>query len=282
MTARWSPQTARAVALAILLGLALAACHSEEPTETAVAEPAIRPELAVQVTPIEPPMDAGVEPEPIEPETAESAPAPNGQDSAGTRARHDTEPESPDTGFPAPAATDTEPNPLVVANSAPAPNTVAGPGQRVGVPAESLARDMATITEPEPATPATVESPASAAPAVTDAPATGSGVPASAAPQLDLDGLETRLRKTKAIGMFTKLELKNQVEALLDDMQRYHEQRGSLSLEQLEDRFELLVMKLLLLLQDDDPQLHRAIADARPTLWTTLANPDQFASVRGP
>lgn len=106
--------------------------------------------------------------------------------------------------------------------------------------------------------------------------------PAEPAIELDLDQLETRLRKTKAIGVFTKLELKGQVGDLLDDFEGYHEQDSQLSLEQLEERFDLLVMKLLLLLQDDDPELHRDIADARPTLWATLSNADQFSEVNGP
>lgn len=99
---------------------------------------------------------------------------------------------------------------------------------------------------------------------------------------MDLDGLETRLRKTKAIGLFTKLELKSQVGDLLEDVENYHRARSSLNLDQLEEHFNLLVMKLLVLLEQDDPQLHRDIARARPALWTTLADPEQFLSVRGP
>lgn len=99
---------------------------------------------------------------------------------------------------------------------------------------------------------------------------------------MDLDGLETRLRKTKAIGLFTKLELKSQVGELLEDVENYHRARSGMTLDQLQEHFNLLVMKLLVLLEQDDPQLHRDIARARPALWTTLADPDQFLSIRGP
>ena len=105
---------------------------------------------------------------------------------------------------------------------------------------------------------------------------------AEPAPTLDLDTLETRLRKTKAIGLFTKLELKNQVGELLEEVTAYHANRSDLELEQLEEHFDLLMMKLLLLLQDDDPELHHDIADARPFLWDTLSNPQKFAEVNGP
>jgi hypothetical protein len=135
--------------------------------------------------------------------------------------------------------------------------------------------------------PAVPESPAPAAgPSPTTGPAdpgAESREPAAAPPAevMDLDGLEARLRKTKAIGLFTKLELKSQVEGLLDEVEGFHQARNSMSLSQLKEHFNLLVMKLLVLLEDDDPQLHRDIARARPALWTTLADPVRFSSLRG-
>lgn len=98
---------------------------------------------------------------------------------------------------------------------------------------------------------------------------------------LDMDGLATQLRKTKAIGVFTKLELKSQVNDLLEDVKAYHGAKGRLSLSQLEQRFNLLVMKLLVLLEEDDPGLHNEIARARISLWSTLADPGQFSSLQG-
>ena len=99
---------------------------------------------------------------------------------------------------------------------------------------------------------------------------------------MDLDALTERLRKTDAFGLFTKLELKSQVEDLLEEVEDYHESRNSLTISQLKEHFNMLVMKLLVLLENDDPDLHREIAQARPALWTTLADPNQFATIRGP
>ncbi len=98
---------------------------------------------------------------------------------------------------------------------------------------------------------------------------------------LDLDSLENRLRKTDAIGLFTKLEIKSQVEDLVDEVGEYHSGNGRLTLGTLEERFNLLVLKLLTLLQEDDPELHHQIANARPALWRTLSDPVSFAAVRG-
>jgi hypothetical protein len=141
-------------------------------------------------------------------------------------------------------------------------------------------QSLAQVAEEAPAPVAADEAPA-VTPLISQ-PAPGSkAAPEPAASSLDLDGLETQLRKTKAIGVFTKLELKGQVEDLIKDMDNYHRNRSKLSLQQLEERFDLLVMKLLVLLQDGDPKLHHEIASARPVLWTSLADPDQFAIVKG-
>jgi len=45
-------------------------------------------------------------------------------------------------------------------------------------------------------------------------------------PVLDLTSLEKRLRETQAIGVFTKLSLKNQVDDLLEQLAAFHEGRG--------------------------------------------------------
>jgi len=98
---------------------------------------------------------------------------------------------------------------------------------------------------------------------------------------MDLDALKYGLRKSKAIGFFTKLELKSQVDKLMDDFDHYHRQDSGLSIDQLKDRFGLLLMKLLVLVQDGDPALHADIVNARAALWETLADPFQFAAIRG-
>lgn len=98
---------------------------------------------------------------------------------------------------------------------------------------------------------------------------------------MDLDALKYSLRKSKAIGLFTKLELKSQVDELMDDFDHYHRQDSGLSIDQLKDRFGLLLMKLLVLLQDGDPALHANIVNSRAALWETLADPFQFAAIRG-
>ena len=154
-------------------------------------------------------------------------------------------------------------------------------GNAIGAPAPRPAIETKPQAKTE--SPAEVKpAPAQAAPGNPEEPAKPAQKSPTQAPPLDLDGLETRLRQTRAIGLFTKLELKGQVEDLVEEVDLYHRSKGSLSLAQLQEHFDLLVMKLLILVQDEDPVLSKEIATARPTLWTTLADPVQFSSIKGP
>lgn len=103
---------------------------------------------------------------------------------------------------------------------------------------------------------------------------------AAATTALDLNGLEARLRETRAIGLFTKLSLKNQVDDLLEQFQEFHAGRGGGPLPRLRERFDLLVLKVLSLLQDRDARLARDVAASREALWALLADPRTFSTLR--
>jgi hypothetical protein len=100
----------------------------------------------------------------------------------------------------------------------------------------------------------------------------------AAAPPLDLKSLETRLRETKAIGVFTKLSLKNKVDDLLSRFRAYHQGKGG-KLPELRQSYDLLMMKVLSLLQDSDPPLARDIVTSQEALWGLLADPAKFATL---
>jgi hypothetical protein len=103
---------------------------------------------------------------------------------------------------------------------------------------------------------------------------------ASSAPSLDLTGLEQRLRDTHAIGLFTKLSLKNQVDQLLDAFQAFHGGHSGTTLADLRQRYDLLLMKVLSLLQDGDPSLAAAVRASREAIWQLLADAQQFQKLR--
>ena len=98
-------------------------------------------------------------------------------------------------------------------------------------------------------------------------------------PPLDLTTLETRLKETKAIGVFTKITLKNQVDDLLDQFRAYYQGRVKTTLAELRQPYDRLLLKVLTLLQDEDPELARAIVTSREAIWGILADPAKFASI---
>jgi hypothetical protein len=99
------------------------------------------------------------------------------------------------------------------------------------------------------------------------------------APALDMASLEQRLRETHAIGVFTKLSLKNQVDDLLDQFRAYHHGPGNPPLTQLRQEYDLLLLKVLSLLQDSDRDLAAAISSSREAIWGILIDPDKFAKI---
>jgi hypothetical protein len=99
------------------------------------------------------------------------------------------------------------------------------------------------------------------------------------APPLDLKSLEIRLKETKAIGVFTKLALKNQIDDLLERFRAHYQGRIRTSLVELRRSFDMLVMKTLALLQDADPALAGALASSRESIWGILSDPAKFATI---
>jgi hypothetical protein len=141
---------------------------------------------------------------------------------------------------------------------------------------------------PTPSAPVSAR-PTESAPSPTETPRAEPARPSEAAPSLpatptpvstlDLGSLETRLRDTKAIGVFTKLSLKNQVDDLLEEFREFHRSPDRAVLAKLRQSYDLLLLKVLSLLQDDDPALARDISSSRETLWSILVDPDKFKSL---
>ena len=116
-------------------------------------------------------------------------------------------------------------------------------------------------------------------------PPTGKAAPPAAktpatSPPLDLKALEQRLRNTKAIGLFTKITLKNQVDDLLDKFEEYYGGKAKHTMNDLRRSYDLLLMKVLSLIQDKDQQLASSIVASREAIWSLLADPKSFATLR--
>ena len=183
---------------------------------------------------------------------------------------------------PVPQVTQSAPTPAEAPASAEVSPDSSAESAAAASPPATTTQDTATPAAVKPTPKATVSKPksttaAKAAPAATAPGAIAAAKPA-AAPALDLTALEQRLRDTKAIGLFTKLSIKNQVDDLLSDF-RAHFKGQTPPLTTLRQRYDLLLMKVLSSVQDGDPPLANAIASSREAIWKLLNDPANLTSV---
>jgi len=163
--------------------------------------------------------------------------------------------------------------------AAPAPAQAPPPAQ---TPSPAQTSPPAQTPPPAPAPKAAPTRTAPKPPAAPSAAAAATGASATtapAAPPLDLPLLEQRLKDTRAIGVFTKLSLKNQVDDLLKQFRAYHQGGSGKTLPQLRQSYEILLLKVVSLLQDDDPTLAAAVGSSREAIWGVLVDPKKFANL---
>jgi hypothetical protein len=128
-----------------------------------------------------------------------------------------------------------------------------------------------------PATPK-VNAPAAIAPTSTAGTTTPATAPDSPIP-LDLIALEKQLKATKAIGVFSKIALKNQVDDLMKKFREHYQGKGKTTMADLRQAYDLLMMKVLSMVQDNDKSLAAAIVSSRAAIWELLADPVKFAKL---
>ena len=213
----------------------------------------------------------------------------------------------PETPQPTPATTDVSP-PATTAPAKPSPPpplTVTNKPEEEGSPEKPAppskpsasapaAEPAAPATPPaKPAPPTTTAKPAPTKPATPAPTAKPATPPAQAAakpttpapratspnPTLDLTALKEQLKSTKAIGLMTKLTLKNQVDDLLDGFRDLYAGKGKSTMPQLRQSYDMLMMKVLSLLQDKDQKLASDIVASREVIWGLLADPKKFAAL---
>ncbi len=93
-----------------------------------------------------------------------------------------------------------------------------------------------------------------------------------------IDELLDRFASTKSIGVFTKLSIKSNVTRLNKSFGVYHQGERPPILEELKERFDLMVQEMVLLVQNKDPELARDLYAARLLLWSSFADPDKYVS----
>jgi len=73
--------------------------------------------------------------------------------------------------------------------------------------------------------------------------------------------------------------LKNQVDDLLGELRAFHKGAAKPPAAALRQKYDTLIMKVLTLLQNGDPQLAAAIASSREALWGILMDPQKFSQI---
>ena len=152
---------------------------------------------------------------------------------------------------------------------APASPAAAAPGAGVAAADKPAAKAPAKVAAAAPRAPQPQPQQPQKPPAATPA----------APPPLALAALEQRLRDTDAIGVFTKITLKNQVDDLLHRFKAHYEGGGNATLAQLRQIYDQLLQKAHGLLKDGDPALAGAIMNSREAMWSVLTDPVRFAKL---
>jgi len=78
----------------------------------------------------------------------------------------------------------------------------------------------------------------------------------------------------------TKLSLRNKVDDLLAQFRQHHAGKPMPTVAELRRSYDLLMMKVLSLLQDHDQQLASDILSSRERIWGMLADPKSFAALQ--
>jgi hypothetical protein len=94
---------------------------------------------------------------------------------------------------------------------------------------------------------------------------------------VDLQILADGLKQSDAVGLFEKIRLKSAIDDLLKRMQKFHSGDGKFSAAELQEQYDVLLMRIASHLQDKDVILHSQLCNAWEMIWQDLEDPDRFA-----
>jgi len=94
---------------------------------------------------------------------------------------------------------------------------------------------------------------------------------------VDLEILADGLKQSDAVGLFEKVRLKSAIDSLLKRMKKFHNGDKKFSAAQLQEQYDVLLMRIASHLQDKDIILHSQLCNAWDMIWLDLEDPDRFA-----
>lgn len=93
---------------------------------------------------------------------------------------------------------------------------------------------------------------------------------------IDLDMLADGLKNSNAVGLLEKLRLKSAIDELIGRLKSFHAGARSYTLPQLQEQYDLLMMRIAHQLQDNDLALHGRLCNAWEPLWSQLQDRSRF------
>ncbi len=94
---------------------------------------------------------------------------------------------------------------------------------------------------------------------------------------VDLHLLGDGLKDSRAVSLWEKLRLKSAIDELIGRFEAYHDGRRDFSLAQLQEQYDVLLMRIASHLQHKDVILHQRLCNAWFQIWQDLEDPQRFA-----
>jgi hypothetical protein len=94
---------------------------------------------------------------------------------------------------------------------------------------------------------------------------------------VDLELLAEGLKNSKAVGLLEKIRLKSAIDDLIGRLEAFHNGAKTYSLAELQQQYDVLLMRIAAHLQHKDQVLHGRLCNAWDAIWRDLIDSSSFA-----
>jgi hypothetical protein len=94
---------------------------------------------------------------------------------------------------------------------------------------------------------------------------------------VDLELLAEGLKDSKAVGLLEKIRLKSAIDDLIGRLEAFHNGTKTYSLAELQQQYDVLLMRIAAHLQHKDQVLHGRLCNAWDAIWRDLIDSSRFA-----
>lgn len=94
---------------------------------------------------------------------------------------------------------------------------------------------------------------------------------------VDLQILAEGLKQTRAVGFFEKIKLKSAIDDLVGRFEAYHQGSQKFTIVELQQQYDVLLMRIATHLQHQDVILHQQLCNAWELIWEDLSDAGRFS-----